>query len=102
MADDLRIRGLLHGDKVIERNRFSSVRTHVILVDVFSFGAETAVGLNVNAVRAIVEIEVIYIHRAHVHLKRIGNLIKGNLEAFGFFAIETNEVLRVVGGEAGE
>ena len=102
MADDLRIRGLLHGHKVIERNHLSSVGTQIILIDVFRLGAETAFGLNVNAVGAIVEIEIVYVYRAHVHLKRVGDLAERNLKALGFFAIEANEVLRVVGGETGE
>src|SRR6202166_5092010 len=102
MSNALRIGGLLDSHEVIEGNGLSSVGTDVILVNGFRVGAETAIGLNVDAVRAIVEIKIIYVHGAHVHLKRVGNLTKGNLKALGFFAIEAHEVLWVVGGKAGE
>src|ERR1700686_1769161 len=98
MADDLRIGGLLHSHEVIERDRLSSVGAHVILVNVFRVGAKPAVSLDIYAVGTIVEIEIVDVHRAHVDLKGVGNLAERNLKALGFFAIEANEVLRVVGG----
>src|SRR5205807_1715594 len=35
VANDLRIRGLLHADKIVERNHFAGVRAQIIFADIF-------------------------------------------------------------------
>ncbi len=102
MTDYLRICGLLDLHQVVQRNHFPGVGAQVILRDIFGRGPKPLIGLHVNAVRAIVEIKVIHIHRAHVHLQRIGNLVQRHLQALGLFPVDVHQVLRIVRGEAGK
>ena len=102
MADDLRIRRLLHGHQIVERNHFPGVRAHVILPDVLCLRAEFAVGLHIHAIRPVVEIEIVYIYRAHVGLQRVRDLGQRNLQTLGFLAVDANQVLRIVCRETGE
>ena len=93
---------MLHGHQIVERNHFAGVGTQVIFADVLGLRSELAVRLDVDAVGAVVEVEVVYVNRAHVDLKRVGNLAEGHQQALGFFAVDLNDVLRIVSGEAAE
>ena len=102
VANHLGTRGLLHGHQIVERNHFAGVGTQVIFADVLGLRSELAVRLDVDAVGAVVEVEVVYVNRAHVDLKRVGNLAEGHQQALGFFAVDLNDVLLIISGEAAE
>src|SRR5260370_632074 len=85
VADHLGRSGLLHRDQIFEWNHHSLSRAHVILTDVPRLRTELLVRLDVNAIGAVVEVEVVHIDRAHVNLQGISNLVQRNLKALGFF-----------------
>ena len=58
--------------------------------------------MDVHAVGTVVEVEVVNVHRTHVDLQRVGDLAERHLQALGFFAVDVNDVLRIVSGEAAE
>src|SRR6185312_1781091 len=92
-AEDIVVRnnlgggGLVHGDQVRERDHSSAVGAHVILADIGGRIAVLGRGLDVDAVDAVVEIEVVDVDRAHVALQRIGDLAERHAQAFGLVAI---------------
>ncbi len=102
MTDDLRIGGLLDGHEVVERDHLAGIRAQIILADIFWLRAEGSVRLHVHAIRAIVKVEVVHVHRTHVHLQRVSDLAEGHSQALCLFTVDAHKVLRVVGGEAGE
>ena len=102
MRDDLGICSLLHGHEVVERNHLSGVGSQIILADVFWLRAEFTVGLHVDTVRAVIEIEIVHIDRAHVDLQSVSDLAEGHLQTFRFFAVDAHQILRIVCREAGE
>ena len=69
MADHLRRGRLGDGDHVVERHHGRRVGAHVELANVARLAAELLVGLHVNAVGAVVEVEVVHVGRAHVDLQ---------------------------------
>src|SRR6202041_4119800 len=83
VADDLRRGALLDMNPPLQRNNRAGSRAHVIFLQIVRRRAVLLVGLNVNAVSAIVEIEIVDVNRAHINLQRIGNLIQRHLQSFG-------------------
>jgi len=68
VADHLRRRLRLELHEIFERHHQALVGADVVLLDVARFGAELFVGLDVNAIGAIIEIEVVNVDGAHVDL----------------------------------
>ena len=64
--------------------------------------AELLVGLHVDAIRAIIEVEIVHVGRAHVDAQRVGDLRERDVQALGFFAIDGHQILRIIGGKGGE
>ena len=60
------------------------------------------VGLHVNPVRTVIEVEVVHVRRAHINAERVGDLRKRDVKAFGLFAIDGDEKLRIAGAVRGE
>ena len=72
------------------------------LPDVARLAAERLVGLNVDAIGAIVEIEIVDVRRAHVDLQGVADLLDGYLQAARLGPIDVHHELRIVGGEGAE
>ena len=65
-------------------------------------GAELLVGLHVDAIGAVIEIEIVDVRRTHVNAERVGDLAERNVQALGLFAIDGDDKLRIVRGVGGE
>ena len=102
MADYLRRRLRLELHEIFERHHHAFVGADVIFLDVAGFGAELFVGLDVDAIGAIVEIEIVHVDGAHVDLQGVGDLIQRDAEGFGAFAVEIQDELWIVGAETCE
>jgi hypothetical protein len=63
---------------------------------------EGLIGLNVDAIRAVVVVEVVDILRTHEDIEGRGNLGQRDAHRFRFWAINCDQQLRVAGGEARE
>ena len=59
------------------------------------------VGLDVDAVGAVVEVEVVDVAGAHEGVEGRGDLTEGDAHGLGLLAIDGDEQLRIVGGEGG-
>src|SRR5207237_5168459 len=93
---------LLQRDDVPERNQAAGVGAHIVFPQVSRGHAERLIGLHVNAIRAIIEVEVVHILRAHVNTQRLSNLADGDANGLGFFAIDLHQLLRIIRRESGE
>ena len=102
VGDDLRRGRLRNAHHVVQRDHLVRIGAHIELLDVAGLAAEALVGLHVNAIGAIVEIEVVDVRRAHVHLQRVADLLDGHLQAAGLGAIDVHHELRIVGREGAE
>jgi len=101
VVNDLRTRALFDSDEAVEGNHLIVPRADVVLANVFSGGAELLIGLDVDAVGTVVVVEVVDVSRAHVYLKGVSDLVKGDVHRLGFFTVDGNDHLRVVGSEGG-
>src|SRR5260370_453902 len=88
------IRGLLDRHKVVQRNHLPGIRAQIILPDIFWLRPEFAVRLHIDAVRAVIEIEIVYIDRHHVDLQSVSNLAEGHLQALYFYAADWTDPSR--------
>src|SRR5207248_1799409 len=86
--------GLFYGHQVVERNHLSRVGAQIILTDILWLRAVFTVGLHVDAVRAVIEIEIVHVDRAHVDLQSVRNLVERHHQALCFFAVDAHQVLR--------
>ena len=102
MIDHLRPGRLLQRDDIAERHQAVGVGTHVVLPQVPRVHAERLIGLHVNAIGAIVEVEIVHVLRAHVDAERLRDLADRHSDGLGLFAIDLHQLLRIVGREAGE
>ena len=102
VIDHLRSRGLFQRDDIAERHQSVGVRAHVVLPQVARVHAERLIGLHVNAIGTIVEVEVVDVLRTHVDAQRLRHLADGHSDGLGLFAIDLHQLLRIVGGKAGE
>ena len=84
------------GDEIAERNHGAGIGAHVILADILRMRAELFVGLDVDAIGAVVEIEIVDVGRTHVDAERVGDLAERDVEALGLFAVDGDDVLRIV------
>ena len=64
--------------------------------------AELFIGLHINAIRTVIEIEIVDVGRTHEDAQCVGDLAEWNVQALGFFAINGDDVLRIAGGVGGE
>ena len=62
----------------------------------------TAVGLHVDAVRPVVEVEVVHVGRPQQDLHRVGDVAERHAEALRLLAIDVDDELRIVGRELRE
>src|SRR5208283_63847 len=60
------------------------------------------VGLHINPIRTVIEIEIVDVGGAHVDAEGVGDLAERDVQAFGFFAIDGDDKLRIAGGVGGE
>ena len=74
----------------------------VELAQVLGVRAVLLVGLHVDAVGAVVEVEVVHVGRAQEDLQRVGDLAQRQVEAARLVAVDVDHELRVVGAEARE
>ena len=56
------------------------------------------VGLDEHAVRAVVEVEIVDIRRAHVNAQSVRDLLQRHVQALGFLAINRDQKLRIARG----
>ena len=101
VVDDLRAGGLGDGGEVVEGNHLAGVGADVVLADILRVAAIGRVGLDVDAVGAVVEVEVVDVARAHEGVEGRGDLAEGNAHGLGLLAVDGDEKLRIVGGEGG-
>src|SRR6266849_5760590 len=102
MDDDLWSGGLGDSDQILQRNHCATIGAYIVLLDVLGLGAELFVGLHVNAVGAVVEIEIVHVGRAHVYAQRICDLLQRNVQALGLFPVNRDQELGVARGIAAE
>ena len=88
--------------RFLERDHGSGIGTDVVLADILRVGAELFVGLHVDAIGAVVEIEIVDVGRTHVDAEGVGDLAERNVEALGLFAVDGDDVLRIVCGVGSE
>ena len=93
VIDDLRPGCFLERDDVVQRHQTVGVRPHIILAKVARIHAEGLVGLHVDAVRAVVEVEVVHILRPHVNAQGLGYLADGYADRFGLLTIDLHQLL---------
>ena len=87
---------------VVQRHQTVGIRADVVLPQIARVHAKRLVRLHVNTIRAIVEVEIVDVLRAHVHAQRLRHLADGYADGFSFLAIDLHQLLRIVGGVAGE
>src|SRR4029077_5252539 len=92
----------LQRDNISQGHQAVGLGTNVVLPQVPSIHAERLIGLHVHAVRAIVEVEIVYILRAHIDAERLRDLTDRDSNRFGLFAIDLYQLLWIVRGKAGE
>ncbi len=101
MRDVLRTGAFDDGDKIVEWNHLAAVGADVVLANVLRGETEGSISLYVDAVGAVVELEVVDVLRTHVDAEGVVDLRERNADGLGFVAIDGDDQLRVVGGEAG-
>ena len=74
MVDDLRAGGLVEGDEVVERDHLVGVGADVVLAQIVRVAAELLVGLDVDAIGTVVEVEVVDVAGAHEGAEGRGDL----------------------------
>src|ERR1700693_2164553 len=64
--------------------------------------AKLFVGLYIDPIRTVVEIEIVDVGRTHVDAEGVGDLAERDVQALGFFTIDGYDVLRIVRGVGAE
>src|SRR5271156_5834685 len=64
--------------------------------------AELFVSLDVDAIGTIIEIKIVDIGRTHVDAEGVGDLAERDVQALGLFAVDGDDVLRIVRGVSAE
>ena len=101
MGNDRRAGTVRDGDQVVQRRHLAGVGADVVAAQVAGRHAEGLVGLRIDAIGAVVVIEVVDVLRAHEDAERIGDLREWNAHRLGLFAVDGDQYLRVVGREGG-
>src|SRR5258708_28673542 len=99
LADDLRRYSLLDRPDTVERNHLPRAGARVHLLDVLGTRAELPVGLDVDAVGAVVELEIVHVRRPKERLHRVRDLAERQARGEGALPVDTDQPLRVVCGE---
>ena len=87
--------------EVVERDHLAGVGADVVLAEVVRVAAELLVGLHVDAVGTVVEVEVVDVAGAHEGAQGGGDLAEGDAHGLGLLAVDGDQELRIVGGEGG-
>ena len=98
MIDDLGRGSLGDGDEIMERDHSTGIGAHVVLANILWMRAELFVGLDVNAIGTVIEIKIVDVGRTHVDAEGIGDLAERDVETLGFFAVDGDDILRIVRG----
>ena len=64
--------------------------------------AELSIGLHVDSIRPVVEVEVVHVRRPQQDLHRVRDLAERHPDRFGLLTIDVDNQLRIVGGELRE
>ena len=80
-------------DQVIQRNHLAGVGAHIEVVQVLGGHAEWLIGLNKDAIGAVVVVEVVDVLRAHEDAERSGDLRERNVHRLGLLAIDGDQNL---------
>src|SRR5271169_1928113 len=64
--------------------------------------AELFVGLDVDAIGTVIEIKIVDVGRTHVDAEGVGDLAERDVQALGLFAVDGDDVLRIVRGVSAE
>src|ERR1035438_8392173 len=64
--------------------------------------AELLVGLHINPIRTVIEIEIVDVGGTHVDAEGVGDLAERDVQALSFFAINGHDKLRIARGVGGE
>ena len=100
VVDDLRPGGLADGDEVVERDHLVGVGADVVLAQIAGVAAELLIGLHVDAVGTVVEVEVVDVARAHEGAEGRGDLAEsGTPMALAFWRSMVTCSCGIVGGE---
>ena len=102
MVDRLRRGRLAHGHDVAERHHRPAARAHVVALDVAGIRPELLIGLHVDAIRPVVEVEVVHVRRAEQNLHRVRDVAERHPEALRLLAIDRHDELRIVRRELRE
>ena len=92
VIDDLRAGALLQADDVVEGNHLAGVGADVVLSEIGRGAAILLVGLNVDAVGAVVEVEVVDVAGAHEGAEGGGYLGEGDAHGLGLLAVDGDEI----------
>src|SRR6185312_5101271 len=98
VVDHLRSRGLLKRNDIREWHQPARFRAYIILPQIACRHAERFISLHVDAVRTIVEVEIVHVLRSHVDAKGLRNLADWDTHRLSFFSVYLDQLLRVVGG----
>ena len=87
---------------LLERHHLAGSRPRVELLERLRVRTELLVGLHVDAIRAVVEVEVVHVLRAEEDLQRVRDLAERHAERQRALPIDRDLKLRIVGGERAE
>ncbi len=73
----------LIGSQVVERDHLAGVGTDVELAEILRAATELLVGLNVDAIGAVVEVEVVDVAGAHEGAEGCGDLCERDADGLG-------------------
>ena len=102
MGDGFRRGRLADGDEVAERRHAPGSRSDVVLLDVRRVRSKLLIGLHVNAVRAVVEIEVVDVGGPEQDLHGVRDVRHRDAQALGLLAVDVHDELRIVRRELRE
>ena len=102
MADHLRRRRLAQPHDGIERHHLAASASARRAARDRRIGAKALIGLHVDAIGAVVEIEVVDVLRAEEHLQGVGDLAHRQSKTARPVAIDVDDELRIVGAKRRE
>src|ERR1700679_1908829 len=85
----------------MEPDHLGRVRADIVLVDILRVAAIGRVGLDVNAIGAVVKMKIVDKTGAHEGIEGRSYLAERNSHGLCFLTIDGDEKLRVVGGKGG-
>src|SRR5262249_44932579 len=85
-----------------ERQHLAVHGPGVIAGDVFGLRSELLIGLDVDAVRTVVEVEIIHVRRSEQHLHRFRHIAQRQPQALRPFTVDVHEQLWIVRGDRRE